>query len=151
MREILLAATLGLPLVLIPPAFARSPAPLPAAFAPHTATAAVPDETRLFSVLGMTVKSASGSDIGRIVDVLADASGQPRAAIIDFGGFLGVGTLKIAVDWRALRFGERPKGGAVLPDLTIDQLKKAPQYDPPGQPVAVVTSPAAVESGSAGR
>ena len=42
--------------------------------------------------------------MGRIVDVLVDRSGQVRAAIIDFGGFLGVGSRKIAVDWNALHF-----------------------------------------------
>jgi hypothetical protein len=150
MRKTLLVAALGLTLATMPPALARAPAPLSAAFAPETAATAAPDQTKLFSVLGMEVKSASGTDIGRIVDVLADESGRPRAAIIDFGGFLGVGTRKIAVDWRALRFGRMAKGKdrAILPDLTIDQLKKAPQYDPPAHPVAVVTSPAAVERGT---
>jgi hypothetical protein len=38
-------------------------------------------------------------DMGRIVDVIVDRSGQVRAAVIDFGGFLGVGSRKIAVDW----------------------------------------------------
>ena len=42
--------------------------------------------------------------MGRIVDVLVDRSGEVRAAIIDFGGFLGVGSRKIAVDWDALHF-----------------------------------------------
>jgi len=42
--------------------------------------------------------------MGRIVDVIVNRDGQVRAAIIDFGGFLGVGNRKIAVDWRALNF-----------------------------------------------
>ena len=45
--------------------------------------------------------------MGRIVDVIVDRSGQVRAAIIDFGGFLGVGSRKIAVDWNALHFRRR--------------------------------------------
>jgi hypothetical protein len=36
--------------------------------------------------------------MGRVVNVVVDQSGQVRAAIIDFGGFLGVGNRKIAVD-----------------------------------------------------
>ena len=43
-------------------------------------------------------------NMGRIVDVIVDQAGTARAAIIDFGGFLGVGSRKIAVDWNALRF-----------------------------------------------
>ena len=50
--------------------------------------------------------------MGRIVDVLVDRRGQVRAAIIDFGGFLGVGSRKIAVDWSALHF---PPPGNLTP------------------------------------
>ena len=51
------------------------------------------------AILGKSVRSSAGEDMGRLVDVLVDRDGQPRAAIIDFGGFLGVGSRKIAVDW----------------------------------------------------
>lgn len=49
----------------------------------------------------------SGPDdknVGRIVDVLVDDQGQPRAAVVDLGGFLGIGNRRIAVVWRALHF-----------------------------------------------
>src|ERR1700757_376019 len=39
--------------------------------------------------LGKEVRSASDQAMGRIVDLLVDESGLPRAVIIDFGGFLG--------------------------------------------------------------
>lgn len=102
----------------------------------------------IFPVLGAEVKSAAGADMGHIVDVLADETGRPRAAIIDFGGFLGVGTRKIAVAWRALCFGRVQKHGVMLPDLTPDQLKSAPEYKAPEQPVAVITPSTLIESGS---
>jgi hypothetical protein len=103
----------------------------------------------LFSVLGQEVKSAKGADMGRIVDVLANQTGQPRAAVIDFGGFLGVGSRRIAVAWRALCFGGAQKHGVVLPDLAPDQLKSAPAYKKtPGKPVAVIAPSTLVASGS---
>jgi hypothetical protein len=55
-------------------------------------------------VLGRDVRSAADEDMGRIVDVVVDRAGQVRAAVIDFGGFLGVGSRRIVVDWNALRF-----------------------------------------------
>src|SRR6202521_3155299 len=55
-------------------------------------------------VLGREVRSAADEDMGRIVDVIVDRSGTVRAAVIDFGGFLGVGSRKIVVDWNALHF-----------------------------------------------
>src|ERR1700712_2074297 len=46
-------------------------------------------------VLGRDVRSSSDEAMGRIVDVIVDRGGHVRAAAIDFGGFLGVGSRKI--------------------------------------------------------
>ena len=52
-----------------------------------------------------------------------------RAAVIDFGGFLGVGSRKIAVDWGALNFApDSEKRDVVTLELTRDQVKTAPEY-----------------------
>jgi PRC-barrel domain len=96
-------------------------------------------------VLGRMVRGADGKDMGRVVDVIVDPAGQVRAAIVDFGGFLGVGSRKIAVDWNALHFREAVKeGGALRLELTQDQLKAAPEYKE-GQPVVVIGSTGALE------
>jgi len=55
-------------------------------------------------ILGRPVLGANDENMGRIVDVIVEHSGRVRAAVIDFGGFLGVGSRKIAVDWSALHF-----------------------------------------------
>src|SRR5215472_18988447 len=46
-------------------------------------------------ILGRPVLSAADENMGRIVDVIVDRSGRVHAAVIDFGGFLGVGSRKI--------------------------------------------------------
>ena len=52
-----------------------------------------------------------------------------RAAVIDFGGFLGVGSRKIVVDWNALHFGRvANKSDSITLELTKDQVKAAPEY-----------------------
>jgi hypothetical protein len=79
-------------------------------------------------VLGRDVRSATDEDMGRIVDVIVDGTGEPRAAVIDFGGFLGVGSRKIAVDWNALHFTPGESPSPVILDLTKDQVKAAPEY-----------------------
>ena len=93
-----------------PPA-AKSPAPTQAPEpAPPPAAVTILPNHEVQGILGREVLSATGEDMGRIVDVLVDRGGQVRAAIIDFGGFLGVGSRKIAVEWNALRFpADRPK------------------------------------------
>ena len=95
----------------------------------------------LFRILGKEVRSPSGQAMGRIVDLLVDETGQPRAAIIDFGGFFGVGTRKIAIDWHTLRFEEIGTKEAVVADLNRDQIKSAPEYKDSHEVVAIVTAP----------
>jgi hypothetical protein len=96
--------------------------------------------TDLFRILGKEVHSPSGQAMGRIVDLLVDEDARPRAAIIDFGGFLGVGTRKIAIDWHTLRF-ETSMKDAVVAELDRDQIKAAPEYKESHEVVAVVTAP----------
>ena len=80
-------------------------------------------------VLGRDVRGPAEEDMGRIVDVIVDRQGTVRAAVIDFGGFLGVGSRKIVVDWNALHFGRvANKGDSVTLDLTKEQVMAAPEY-----------------------
>jgi hypothetical protein len=107
---------------------------------PQDVSPAVPvlESHDLQGILGKEVRSVTGENMGRIVDVVVDRSGQARAAVIDFGGFLGVGSRKIAVDWNALSF-PRPadKAGRVTLEFTRDQLKAGPEYQD-GKPVVVL-------------
>jgi PRC-barrel domain protein len=94
--------------------------------------------TEVQSIVGSEIRSAADEDMGRIVDVLVDGSGQARAAIIDFGGFLGVGSRKIAVDWKALHFvPAASKRYRIVLELTKDQVKPAPEYKE-GKPIIVL-------------
>ena len=80
-------------------------------------------------MLGRDVRSPTDEDMGRIVDVIVDRTGTVRAAVIDFGGFLGVGSRKIVVDWKALRFGGvASKKDSITLELTKAQVSAAPEY-----------------------
>jgi len=97
----------------------------------------------LFRILGKDVLSAKGETMGRIVDVLFDEKGKPHAAVIDFGGFLGMGTRKIAISWSALRFDLGEKKNVIALDLDREQLKAAPEYKytESDKPIPVVAQP----------
>ncbi|MPZ41123.1 MAG: PRC-barrel domain containing protein [Rhizobiales bacterium] len=97
-------------------------------------------------VLGREVRSSAGENMGRIVDVIVDRGGHVHAAIIDFGGFLGVGSRKIAVDWRALRFRpDSAKRDIITLELNRDQVKAAPEYKDK-QPVVVLGASGGLQS-----
>jgi PRC-barrel domain protein len=93
------------------------------------------DSRAVHGILGNAVRSAVGEDMGRIVDVIVDRSGDARAAIIDFGGFLGVGSRRIAVDWNAIRFNGLNQ---ITLDMTRDQVKAAPEYAPDRKSIVVL-------------
>jgi hypothetical protein len=89
-------------------------------------------------VLGREVRSPADEDMGRIVDVIVDRLGTVRAAVIDFGGFLGVGSRKIVVDWNALHFGRiANKSDSITLELTKEQVMAAPEYKD-GTPIVVL-------------
>ena len=105
---------------------------------PHSGTPAVVlDDQEVSAILGKGVRSNADEDMGRIVDVIVGRDGRIHAAIIDFGGFLGIGTRKIAVDWNALDFAPVGKPGAITLELTRNQVRLAPQYKR-GEPLVVV-------------
>jgi hypothetical protein len=94
---------------------------------PPSVTVIAPREAH--GVLGRDVRSPANEDMGRIVDVIVDRTGTVRAAVIDFGGFLGVGSRKIVVDWNALHFGRvAEKGDSITLELTKAQVAAAPEY-----------------------
>jgi hypothetical protein len=97
--------------------------------APPPASVTIISAREAHGVLGRDVRSAANEDMGKIVDVIVDRTGTVRAAVIDFGGFLGVGSRKIVVDWNAMRFGRvADKSDSVSLELTKDQVKAAPEY-----------------------
>jgi hypothetical protein len=109
-----------------PPPPATAPAPKEAVPPPSVTIIGARDA---HGVLGREVRSPADEDMGRIVDVIVDRAGVVRAAVIDFGGFLGVGSRKIVVDWNALHFGRiASKSDSITLELTKDQVTAAPEY-----------------------
>jgi hypothetical protein len=136
-----------------PPADAPKTAPEPApqgaeapAAPPHGRVTETPaiviDGNAAQTLLGKPVQSLKGEDLGRVVDVVVDRSGVLRAAIVDFGGFLGVGMRKIAVDWRMLHLPTDGPMNKLIVDLQRDQLRNAPAYKD-GEPIVVIGAAAA--------
>jgi hypothetical protein len=106
---------------------APSATPAPESVPPPSVTVIGAREAH--GVLGRDVRSPADEDMGPIVDVIVDRTGTVRAAVIDFGGFLGVGSRKIVVDWSALHFGQiANKKDAISLQLTKEQVMSAPEY-----------------------
>lgn len=99
--------------------------------------AVVLNDEDVTSVLSQPVFSDTGENMGHIVDVLIDRKADIRAVVIDFGGFLGVGSRKVAVDWHALRFPAKGKLDRMILSLSRKKVQLAPEYKP-GEPIVVL-------------
>ena len=93
---------------------------------------------RIESVLGRVVTPPKGVEGGRIVDVLFDGDGQMHAFVVEFGGFLGIGTRKIAIEQAAFRFADRK----IQVEVSGEQIQAAREYTA-GEPPYIVKAEAA--------
>jgi len=124
----------------VAPAAPEATAPPPPGTPPKNLQPIFPGDA--MSILGKRVQGAAGEDMGRVVDILVDGEGQPRAAVIDFGGFLGVGSRKIAVDWRLLQFRPTDRKAPMQLSVTRAEVQAAPEYKEKNEPTQVVGPPA---------
>jgi len=78
-------------------------------------------------VEGTKVYNTAGEKLGSVDDLMIDkVSGQIRYAVLEFGGFLGMGTDRYPLPWNMLKY-DTAKEGYVVP-LDKDKLAKAPRY-----------------------
>lgn len=90
----------------------------------------VTSEVSVDELTGTTVYGSGDENIGSIGDVILSDSGEVDAVIIDFGGFLGMGTKPVAVGFDNLTFLRDQNGDLVLrTTLTREQLEAAPEYN----------------------
>ncbi len=78
-------------------------------------------------VVGTNVYNSSGDKLGSVDSLMIDKqSGQVRFAVMEFGGFLGMGTDRFPVPWSMLEY-DTSNDGYVVP-LSKDQIEKAPKH-----------------------
>jgi hypothetical protein len=78
-------------------------------------------------VEGTAVYNASGDKLGTIDELMIDKiSGQVCYAVMEFGGFLGIGTDRYPIPWSMLKY-DTAQDGYVVP-LDKSQIEGAPRY-----------------------
>jgi sporulation protein YlmC with PRC-barrel domain len=92
------------------------------------------DETTLTAeeIIGTNVYGPTDEHIGAIGDlVLAEDGGAIDAIIIDFGGFLGIGTKEVAVAFEDLQFyaDENGDNRSLVLNVTREQMEAAPAFN----------------------
>lgn len=78
-------------------------------------------------VEGTTVYNPAGDKLGSVDDLMIDKqSGRVRFAVLEFGGFLGIGTDRYPLPWHLLTY-DVAREGYVVP-IDKDRLADAPRY-----------------------
>lgn len=100
------------------------------------------------NLMDASVRSHAGTELGRVIDILLDASGQPRAVVMDVSGSLFHDKHLVAADWSTLHVvgtGASDSGANAMhleTDLTNAQIEASPAYEPGKPPRVVSPAPA---------
>ncbi len=109
---------MALAVLLAAPAQAQGPAQGPAQ----------PPSARLVPLMGKRLFGPAGEELGRVVDIIADAAGQPVAAVVDVGGFMGIGSRRVAMAWSLLRWKPHGEFVRLSIDVAPDVVIGAPEF-----------------------
>ncbi|MBV1836402.1 PRC-barrel domain-containing protein [Acetobacter estunensis] len=97
---------------------------------------------RLDGLIDREVLGADGHVLGHVVNVLIGSDGEMRAVVLDIGGFLGVGSRRVAVSSVLLTINRDSGKNRTITLYVPDQaIRSAPQYDPDAQDVSVLIGP----------
>ena len=81
-------------------------------------------------IKGSTVSNFEKQDIGDIDELLINsAMGNIRFAVISVGGFLGLGTTRVAVPWQAFQIENERGTIKFFLNATKERLEKAPRVE----------------------
>jgi len=97
---------------------------------PATNYEAITQEIAASELMGATVYGPDESSVGEISDVVFNKTGDIEAAVIDVGGFLGIGEKPVAVGFDELQVRKDENGTlTVMVSATQEQLEGAPAYE----------------------
>ncbi|HEJ83024.1 MAG TPA: PRC-barrel domain containing protein, partial [Desulfobacteraceae bacterium] len=79
-------------------------------------------------IVGSGVRNMQGQDLGTVEDIVVDIdTGRILYAVMNFGGFLGIGEKLFPVPWHSL--APLPSEGVFYLDVSKEKLQDAPAYE----------------------
>jgi sporulation protein YlmC with PRC-barrel domain len=106
-------------------------------------TAAAPDTTspeaaiepaagipgmRASEIIGASVNTPDGTNIGEISEVIVQSNGSINGIVVDVGGFLGLGEKPVLLGWNDLNFAGNDDNVVASTALSKEQLESLPAY-----------------------
>lgn len=88
------------------------------------------NELTVENLTGVSVYGPEDEKVGTVGDLLLARQDEVRSAIIDVGGFLGIGAKQVQVPFASLRFVKDSDYGKIHAHIawTKDELKERPEF-----------------------
>lgn len=80
------------------------------------------------NLVGKDVVTSTDEKLGSISDLVLERDGTIIAAVIDVGGFLGIGAKPVAVSFTSLTATPTQDGEKIVVALTKEELNNAPEF-----------------------
>ena len=87
-----------------------------------------PNQTLSSDVIGLPLLNEDGAGLGEISDLILNDQQQVIGAVVEVGGFLGLGSKSVGLPWQAFRIEEREGASVAVVGMTEQQLAEAPEF-----------------------
>ncbi len=80
-------------------------------------------------LIGLDVQSPEDKKVGDIGEVVLDKSGKVEGVVVDVGGFLGIATHPVLLDWKDVTLATQDGKDRAVVNLTKEKLEQMPAYE----------------------
>jgi sporulation protein YlmC with PRC-barrel domain len=80
-------------------------------------------------LIGLDVQSPEDTKVGDIGEVVLDKDGKVEGVVVDVGGFLGIATHPVLLDWKDVTLASQDGKDRAVVNLTKDKLEQMPAYE----------------------
>ena len=80
-------------------------------------------------LIGLDVKSPEDKKVGDIGEVVLDKDGKAQGVVVDVGGFLGIATHPVLLDWKDVTIANQDGKATATVSLTKEKLEQMPAYE----------------------
>jgi sporulation protein YlmC with PRC-barrel domain len=80
-------------------------------------------------LIGLDVQSPEDKKVGDIGEVVLDKDGKVEGVVVDVGGFLGIATHPVLLDWKDVTLASQDGKDRAVVSLTKEKLEQMPAYE----------------------
>jgi len=80
-------------------------------------------------LIGLNVQSPEDKKVGDIGEVVLDKGGRVQGVVVDVGGFLGIATHPVLLDWKDVTLANQGGTDNAIVNLTKESLEQMPAYE----------------------